>query len=82
MPECSHFCTPARETCRGIVNKASASPAVHQRMTGQYMLDVFGGPGFLAKASNHLGLRGYVLNTKFGPRKRTLFLVGIVDKKD
>ena len=32
------------------------------------MLDVFGGPGFLAKASNHLGLRGDVLDTKFGPR--------------
>ena len=31
-------------------------------------VDVFGGPGFLAKASNHLGLRGYVLDTKFGPR--------------
>ena len=32
------------------------------------MLDVFGGPGFLAKASNHLVLRGYVLDMKFGPR--------------
>ena len=37
-------------------------------MTGKYMLDVFGGPGFLAKASNHMGLRGYVLDTKCGPR--------------
>ena len=32
------------------------------------MLDVFGGPGFLAKASNYLGLLGYVLDTKFGRR--------------
>ena len=32
------------------------------------MLDVFGGPGFLAKATNHLGLLGYVLDTKFGLR--------------
>ena len=32
------------------------------------MLDVFNSPGFLAKATNHLGLRGYVLDTKFGPR--------------
>ena len=32
------------------------------------MHDVFGGPGFLAKASNHLGLRGCVLDTKFEPR--------------
>ena len=37
-------------------------------MTGKYMLDVFGGPGFLEKASNDLGLRGYVLDTKLGPR--------------
>ena len=29
---------------------------------------MFGGSGFLAKAANHLGLRGYVLDTKFGPR--------------
>ena len=31
------------------------------------MLDVFGGPGFLAKATNHPGLSSYVLDTKFGP---------------
>ena len=31
------------------------------------MLDVFGEPGFLAKAINLLGLRGYVLDTKTGP---------------
>ena len=55
-------------TCRGIVDKATASPSAQKRMTGKYMLDVFGGPGFLATASNHLGLSGYVLDTKFGPR--------------
>ena len=27
-----------------------------------------GGSGFLTKATQHLGLRGYVLDTKFGPR--------------
>ena len=32
------------------------------------MLDVFSGSGFLAKATNHLGLRCYVLDTKFGSR--------------
>ena len=37
-------------------------------MTGKYMLDVFGGSGFFTKATNHLGLRGYVLDSKFGPR--------------
>ena len=54
-----------RPTCRGIVDKATAIPSAHKRMTGKYTLDVFGGPGFVAKASNHLGLRGYVLDTKF-----------------
>ena len=37
-------------------------------MTGKYMLDVFGGSGFFAKASNHLGVRGNVLDTKFGAK--------------
>ena len=32
------------------------------------MLDLFGGAGFLAETTNHLRLRGYVLDTKFGPR--------------
>ena len=32
------------------------------------MLDVFGGSGFPTKATNHLGLRGYLIDTKFGPR--------------
>ena len=31
------------------------------------MLNVFGGSGFLAKATNHLGSRGDVFDTKFGP---------------
>ena len=35
-------------------------------MTGKYLFDVFGGLGIFAKASNHLGLRGHVLDTKFG----------------
>ena len=29
------------------------------------MFDVFGGSGFLTKTTNQLGLRGYVLDTKF-----------------
>ena len=45
-------------TCRGIVDKAFADPAVRKRMTGKYMLDVFGASGFVAKATNHIGLRG------------------------
>ena len=55
-----------RATCRGIVDREI--PAVHKRMTGKYMLDVFGGPGFLATASNLLGLCGHALDTKFGAR--------------
>ena len=35
-------------------------------MTWKCMFDVFGGSGFLAKATSHLGLRGHVLETKFG----------------
>ena len=35
---------------RGIVDKAIANPAAHRRMAGKYMLDVFGGPGNVAKA--------------------------------
>ena len=37
-------------------------------MTGKYMLVVFGGSGCVEKATNHLGLRGSVLETKFGPK--------------
>ena len=47
-----------RATCRSFVDKATASPADHKRMTGKYLLDVFGGRGFLPKVLNHLGLRG------------------------
>ena len=56
-----------RATCRGVIDKAIASPAVHKCMTGKCMLEVFGGSRFVAKATNHLGLRGYGLDTKFGP---------------
>ena len=57
-----------RVTCRGTVDKAAASLVTHKHMTGKYMLHVFGGSGVLTKAINHLGLRGHVLDTKFGPR--------------
>ena len=42
----------------------------HQLTSGDWKVyaDVFGGSGFVAKATDHLGLRGYVLDTKFGPR--------------
>ena len=42
-----------RATCRGIVAEAAANPPAHKRMAGKFVLDVFGGLGFLAKASNH-----------------------------
>ena len=42
-----------RATCRGVVDKATASPTAPRRMTGKYMLDVFGGSGFMTKATNH-----------------------------
>ena len=51
-------------TCRGIIDNASASPAAHKRMTGKSLLGVFGGSGFQAKATNHFGLRGHVLDTE------------------
>ena len=53
---------------RNKLETVVANPSARKRMTGKYMLDVFGGHGFLAKASNHLGLRGYVLDAKFGSR--------------
>ena len=37
-------------------------------MTGKSLIDVFGGSGFLSQATNHLGLRGCVFDTKFGPK--------------
>ena len=55
-----------RATCRGVFDKAIPSPAVRKRMTGKYFIDVFGGSGSLSLATNHLGLRGNVLDTKFG----------------
>ena len=42
--------------------------STHKRMTGKYMVDVFGGSGFLTTATNHLGLRSFVLDTKFDSR--------------
>ena len=59
-----------RATCRGIVNKAIASRAAHKRITGACIIDVFGGDGFLTKATNLLGLRGHALDTKVGPSIR------------
>ena len=47
--------------CRGIVDEATANPAAFKRMMGKYVIDVVGGSGFLTEATNHLGLRGYVL---------------------
>ena len=44
-------------------------------MTGKYMFDVFGGLGFLAKAKNHLGLRGCVPDTKFEPKYHVTMLL-------
>ena len=37
-------------------------------MTGNYILDVFSGTGFMAREANHVGLRGCVLDTKSDPR--------------
>ena len=37
-------------------------------ITGNYMFDVFGGLAYVAKTTNHLCLRGYVLDAKFGPK--------------
>ena len=54
-----------RATCRSVIDKTIPSPAVHKRMTRNNFRDVFGGPGFLSKATNHLGPRSYVLDTKF-----------------
>ena len=34
----------------------------------EYMLDVCGGLGFLTKATNNLGSRGFVLDTTFGAK--------------
>ena len=58
----------SRVRYRGIFDGAIANPPAHKRMTGKCMLHVFGRPGFLAKAWNHLGLRGDVLDAKCGLR--------------
>ena len=57
-----------RATRRGAIDITILSLAVRKRMTGKYFIDVFGGSGFLSKATNHLGLRGCALDRKFGPR--------------
>ena len=59
--------TTARRA-QATVDTATVSPSSHKWMTAKYMLDVFGGARFLARTTNHLGLRGCVLDTKFGPR--------------
>ena len=56
--------TQLKHSARCVV----ADPVVRKRMTGKCMIDVFGGSGFVAKEANPLGLRGYVFDTKFGPR--------------
>ena len=50
-------------TCRG-----TAPPRAHKRMIGKYVLDVFGGPGFVAKASTNLVYVSTCVTPKFGPR--------------
>ena len=54
-----------RATCRGVCDKTIQSPAVHKRMPGEYLLDVFGVCGFFGKRGKSFGFRGYVLDTKF-----------------
>ena len=44
-----------RATCRGVVDKPTASPAAHTRMTGKPLLGVFGGHDFLTKATYRFG---------------------------
>ena len=55
-------------TCRGTVDQTIADPAVPKRMPGMFLFDVLGGSTCVAEATNHLGLRGFVLDTKFGAR--------------
>ena len=73
MTPLSPLCAPKRSgntrtACRGVVDQAIADPAVHKRMTGKSMFDMFGGSSFVAKATNNVGLCGCVLDAKFGPR--------------
>ena len=44
-------------------------------MTGICLFDVFSGSGFLATTAHHLGLRGHLLDTKFGPRYAVTMLL-------
>ena len=55
-----------RPTCRRVVDEMIAPSSAHKSMSGKCMLDMFGGPGFEAEATNTLGLRGSVIDTKFG----------------
>ena len=54
------------ESCEkvGTPSCATASPVAHNRTIGKYVLDVCGGNDFLTKATQRLGLRGYVLDTE------------------
>ena len=45
----------------GLLTRRLTSLAAHKRVTGKFLLDVFGGPGFLSKASIRPELRGNVL---------------------
>ena len=44
-----------RATCRGFADKATASPAAFKRMTGKFLLDVFGGSGCPSKNNESFG---------------------------
>ena len=50
-----------------MIDHTIPSPAVPNARQESIFMDVFGGSG-LTKATNHFGMRGYVLHTKFGPR--------------
>ena len=55
-------------TCRCVVDQAFTDPAVHKRMTGKCMLGVFGGSGFVAKATNSFGIVWICARHKIWPR--------------
>ena len=44
-----------RATCRGNAVNATTSPAPHKRLTGQLLLQLFGGSGFLAESDQSFG---------------------------
>ena len=54
-----------RAPSRGVVDKATGSPAAHKRMTGKSIRDVFGGNDFLTRATHRLDLHGCVLDNTF-----------------